>query len=242
MKIVNIFVVLFTVVLLSSCSKNDHGIKNVEKKIEDVKLSESQLKDIKAYWTDVNSQMFNLIQTHRLDSYAIANKARVAASRNLRSDSVLSPAFDVYYQAVQNSSRFASELDYQYYIHQLVDQSKNDQALSTEEKTRMLILQEMMDNFVANGGYFESAYQQSLAAANGKIDLPTPGGPFTPISYTYDQGWWPYWGKCAAGILGGAIMGGLQGGAYATPTVVGIPVGIALGVIGGGLLGGSAAC
>lgn len=70
----------------------------------------------------------------------------------------------------------------------------------------------------------------------------------SPANY----GWWKDWGKCAAGIVGGAstgaTTGGLGGAAVGTVTVPilgsvpGAAVGAAGGGIGGGLTGAVAAC
>lgn len=58
------------------------------------------------------------------------------------------------------------------------------------------------------------------------------------------SGWWSCWGKCAAGIAGGAITGALGGAAIAgVPTVgIGAVPGAIIGGIGGGLTGAAAAC
>lgn len=66
------------------------------------------------------------------------------------------------------------------------------------------------------------------------------------------SGWWSCWGKCAAGIIGGAGSGalslGLAGAGVGTVTLplVGTVSGAALGAIGGaisgGLLGAAASC
>jgi len=66
------------------------------------------------------------------------------------------------------------------------------------------------------------------------------------------QGWWDSWGKCAAGILGGAISTGGAGvlagaavGTVALPvvgTVSGAVVGGIAGAIGGGLTGAATFC
>lgn len=56
-------------------------------------------------------------------------------------------------------------------------------------------------------------------------------------------GWWDSWGKCAAGVVGGAITGGLGGAAGASVIPgVGTAVGGSIGAIGGGLMGAAAAC
>lgn len=63
-----------------------------------------------------------------------------------------------------------------------------------------------------------------------------PNGDLTSL------GWWDSWGKCAAGIVGGAGLGGLSGAGATAITVVGIPAGVVVGVIAGGLAGAAASC
>ena len=57
------------------------------------------------------------------------------------------------------------------------------------------------------------------------------------------RGWWAKWGKCAAGIAGGALTAGL-GGAVAGSALplLGTTAGAIIGAIGGGLGGAAAAC
>ena len=66
------------------------------------------------------------------------------------------------------------------------------------------------------------------------------------------NGWWSCWGKCVAGIVGDAIVGGvglgLEGAAIGTVTVPVLgtvsagAVGAIAGAIGGGIAGASEAC
>lgn len=57
-------------------------------------------------------------------------------------------------------------------------------------------------------------------------------------------GWWGKWGKCAAGIGGGAITGALGGAGIGFKIFAfkGAAVGAIIGAIGGGLTGAAAAC
>jgi hypothetical protein len=57
------------------------------------------------------------------------------------------------------------------------------------------------------------------------------------------DGWWGCWGKCAAGIVGGVLTGGLGGAAVGSVVpVLGTAWGAAIGVVGGGLTGAAASC
>lgn len=56
-------------------------------------------------------------------------------------------------------------------------------------------------------------------------------------------GWWSCWGKCVAGIAGGAITGGLGGAAAGSVIpILGTGWGGLLGAIGGGLTGAATFC
>jgi hypothetical protein len=56
-------------------------------------------------------------------------------------------------------------------------------------------------------------------------------------------GWWASWGKCAAGIVGGAGLGGLAGGAAGSVIpVLGTGIGAGIGAVSGALSGAAAAC
>lgn len=56
-------------------------------------------------------------------------------------------------------------------------------------------------------------------------------------------GWWKSWGKCVAGIVGGAGLGGLAGGAAASVIPgLGTVAGIIVGGVSGGLSGAAASC
>lgn len=57
------------------------------------------------------------------------------------------------------------------------------------------------------------------------------------------KGWWEDWGKCAAGIVGGAGLGALGGAATGSAVpVLGTTAGAIVGGISGGLSGAAAAC
>lgn len=55
--------------------------------------------------------------------------------------------------------------------------------------------------------------------------------------------WWDSWGKCASGIVGNAILGGLSGAGIGTVVPgVGTTAGAVIGAIGGGISGASSSC
>ena len=55
--------------------------------------------------------------------------------------------------------------------------------------------------------------------------------------------WWDRWGKCAAGILGNAMLGGLTGAAAASVVPgLGTVAGAVIGAVGSGLVGARSSC
>ncbi len=77
---------------------------------------------------------------------------------------------------------------------------------------------------------FLSAYHASLEFISEYHDI--------IIDIADKSGWWNRWGRCAAGITGGAIIGGFTGGAAASVIPgIGTTAGIIVGGIGGGLAG-----
>ena len=83
------------------------------------------------------------------------------------------------------------------------------------------------------------SYKTSLEFINDNVDLiANQSGQLKSIN-----GWWNSWGRCAAGIVGGAGLGALTGGAAASVIpVLGTTAGLIVGGVSGGLSGAAAAC
>jgi hypothetical protein len=95
------------------------------------------------------------------------------------------------------------------------------------------------------------SYKATLVFINTNIDLINTG--FEDPSFGgRTQGWWDSWGKCAAGIIGGAgsvgvgyALAGAGAGTVILPVVGTVSVAVVAGVAGavfGGLAGAAAAC
>lgn len=95
------------------------------------------------------------------------------------------------------------------------------------------------------------SYKSTLVFINTNIDLINAG--FEDPSFGgRTQGWWDSWGKCAAGIIGGAgsvgigyALAGAGAGTIVLPVVGTVAVAVVAGVAGavfGGLAGAAAAC
>lgn len=126
----------------------------------------------------------------------------------------------VYSLGIQESFKFDTQEQYVQSLLKMKNKAQYDSELTIEEKKSILITIESLQSFIANANEF---YLNSSIQSKG-------------------GGWWDSWGKCAAGTLGGAMMGGLAGAAVTSPTVIGVPVGTAVGVVGGALSGAAAAC
>lgn len=83
------------------------------------------------------------------------------------------------------------------------------------------------------------SYKTSLEFINNNVDLiANQNG---QLKSTHN--WWDSWGRCAAGIVGGAGLGALTGGAAASVIpVLGTTAGLIVGGVSGGLSGAAAAC
>jgi hypothetical protein len=78
------------------------------------------------------------------------------------------------------------------------------------------------------------SYEAALSFMSNNLDI---------ISVHNGGGWWSSWGKCAAGILGGAGLGALTGaGAGSLLPAVGTTIGGIAGGIFGGLAGAATSC
>ncbi len=107
-------------------------------------------------------------------------------------------------------------------------------SLSEDQKTNMDNFLCSIDNFV----YFaETLIPKTI------LDLGPPSGGPSFDGESYLKAAWPKWLRCAAGIVGGALLGGLEGAsAGSVVPVIGTVGGGIIGIIGGGLVGGAAAC
>ena len=117
----------------------------------------------------------------------------------------------VYSLGIQESFKFDTQEQYVQSLLKMKNKAQYDSELTIEEKKSILITIESLQSFIANANEF---YLNSSIQSKG-------------------GGGWDSWGKCAAGTLGGAMMGGLAGAAVTSPTVIGVPVGTAVGVVGG---------
>ena len=113
------------------------------------------------------------------------------------------------------------------YLEKQYSDIPNDNKLTNNEKDFML---SYLTGYIASINFIEN-----------NIDLVKSSTQF--IGFKNTLNWWSSWGKCAAGIVGGAIIGGLTGAAAASVIPgLGTTAGCIIGGIGGGLSGAAAAC
>jgi len=83
------------------------------------------------------------------------------------------------------------------------------------------------------------SYKTSIEFINNNLDIIVDQN----IQLKSTKGWWDSWGRCAAGIVGGAGLGALGGGAAGSVIpVLGTTAGLIVGGIAGGLSGAAASC
>jgi len=121
-------------------------------------------------------------------------------------------------------SDYSSLSEFQLFLDERFEYFSN-QTLDTNDKDFILmyiVSYKVSLDFVANNlDLFSSA-----SSENGRV-----------------QGWWSSWGKCAAGIVGGAGLGALGGAAAGSVIpLLGTVAGGIVGGISGGLSGAAAAC
>ncbi|GAB4131709.1 MAG: hypothetical protein OHK0045_09520 [Raineya sp.] len=130
-----------------------------------------------------------------------------------------------YFNYIQNialCANFNSSEDFIAHLQNLQEISKNSTELNFSEIQNILDKSEFMIRLVEWIKNNQDLFEQSSQKCSG---------------------WWSCWGKCVAGIAGGAITGGLGGAAAGSIVpVLGTGWGAALGAVGGGLTGAATFC
>jgi|SRR5690606_6780442 len=129
-----------------------------------------------------------------------------------------------------NNTNFNEYTDYLSHLSRLSVEVNSDNNLNTKEKE---ILNYHIEFSIAS----LDMLQQKDAEFN-KIGLSS--------TTTFGNGtsWWNRWGKCAAGVIGGGVTGGLVGcaGIGGLGAVVGGAAGLGVGSVPGAVVGGVAGC
>ncbi|WP_409151061.1 hypothetical protein [Sphingobacterium sp. BS-2] len=221
----NLILLFLTFGLLTtySCNK-DQEIEN-----KDQNLSSKELSDIDSYTKQIFVQLEEVSQRGDFEAYYRSKENEISKALNTEN---LSSSFSNYLLAIQNSSSFSNSSDYLNHVRNIVKEAKSNSSITNDELKSILIISKTMEDFVKYGESFENSGKYTEFKASARLTA----------AANAKQGWWDSWGKCAAGIIGGAGLGGLAGAAVTTPTVVGIPIGTAVGVISGGLAGAAASC
>lgn len=201
----------------TSCSKED-----ISANVHTTELNQKELSDIKSFNKQIFSTLEEISKDQDLKDYYYSKQNDI---KQVSSVNQVSPAFNNYLLAIKNSSGFNTPNKYLNYLNDLVKDAMSDSDLLPEELKSIIMISKSLEEFIAQGNVYYSSKKTLLAKAASS-----------------DKGWWESWGKCAAGIIGGAGLGGLAGAAVTSPTVVGIPVGTAVGVVSGALSGAAATC
>ncbi len=180
----------------------------------------------------------NLEITYGSDSDAINSYSNAFSSRNLQNarieeQTVLSNEANEFLNQIVESANSSEHLKAYKNTLDVIDQSIINSELSDDEKTilrvQVISLQTSL-TFVAEN--FDLFHPEAIT--DGRVSKEKE-----PVSEE-DESWWDSWGKCAAGIVGGAGTEALAGcgiGAAAGLGIASIP-GCGVGAIAGGIFGG----
>lgn len=171
----------------------------------------------------------------------IGLKVRTESSSTQRSSRIFSGSeeyqkfkdkLDVIARNCETKESFLKELE------EIKKEIFNSSKLSHFEKTDLLNVGEMMKQMAVWMEKAKEAY----------FDRVMWGNQVQSALITRKKSWWHRWGRCAAGILGGAISAGLGGCGVGSAvglgfaSIPGCGVGAIIGAVGGGILGASSAC
>jgi len=156
-------------------------------------------------------------------------------------------AFLTAYDKSINNSYFKSGKNSEV-INTVIDDIELGLINSTSSSEFTNFLQAKFDEVSASEMQFENkdfllqyiiSYKVSVEFINNNLDIITDQN--GQLKST--QGWWASWGRCAAGVVGGAGLGALGGGAAGSVIpVLGTTAGLIVGGIAGGLSGAAASC
>ncbi len=208
--------------LASAVTKGLTDIGNnllVEKKTFNSK--EDVIKSAKLFFGD-NSQSYNAF----LSEYNNAQLKTTLVSSSF-TDPEINNEINKISQALQNSEDPSSFIKF---LKNEFDNVKANNNLQPENKDFLL--------------KFIVTYQVSIEYLSNNLELvASTNGIVGEKSSLQIESWWTSWGKCAAGILGGAGLGALTGlAAGSVVPALGTTAGAIIGGVAGGLLGAATAC
>jgi len=127
-----------------------------------------------------------------------------------------------------------SAIDHEHYKRRLVELEKVVVTSRLPVREEQLLVENIR---------FMLSFVEWMEALDGKYSGSNDQVSFVLLKKE-EKSWWKRWGKCAAGVVGGTITGGIAGcgvgGSFgAIPGCVAVGV---VGAIGGGLVGAAASC
>ncbi len=237
MKNLKFPIVLFLGCLLWSCSPEEGAltISGDENRIQDISTVSSTQTYSEANYSGVILAIDAAIQasisgvedTNELSQIFIdqleSNSFTTFINQGLPVNSYSQEFYNVA-NIISNTSTYESHSDYSAMLlqqQQIVSETITNEEEATQAITIINFQLELINYF------------NDIAISNGGS-----GG------QTTTNGWWSDWGKCAAGILGGAITGGAIGcGAVGSVgALVGAAVTVPAGSVPGAVVGGLAGC
>lgn len=171
----------------------------------------------------------------------------LAAEQHFSDDPTAHNAFSMAYDEVTNSSNLKSAANDEV-INSVVEEIEVGLINSNSSSEFVDFLQSKFDEISESEIQLEkkdlilqyiTAYKTSIEYISDNVDVIAQDGQLKSVQAK----WWDSWGRCAAGIVGGAGLGALTGGAAASVIpVLGTTAGLIIGGVAGGLSGAAAAC
>jgi len=236
-KLIVAVMVMFGVTAFMSCEKEESNSElNIENRYSELALMvKNDLEDIgenlREQKSTFNSQniVISVAEQHFLDEPKAYDAFLTAYDKSINNS---------YLKSVKNSE----------VINTVIDDIELGLINSTSSSEFANFLQTKFDEVSASEMQFENkdfllqyiiSYKVSVEFINNNLDIIADQN--GQLKST--QGWWDSWGRCAAGIVGGAGLGALGGGAAGSVIpVLGTTAGLIVGGIAGGLSGAAASC
>lgn len=242
--IVGIVLISLSIVTFTSCEKTN--TQKSDNTSQYLKLASSVAKGLNA----IGDNLRTVNKTYNSEE-AVLNSAKQLCGENSNEFN----AFLSEYKDVQLKSSLLSTGFNNKEINDELNRIKK--ALENSESPTNFIgfLKSEFDNVNANNNLkpenkdfllkFIVTYQVSVEYLSNNLELVVPTNNIIvgEKSSLQIQSWWTSWGRCAAGILGGAGLGALTGaGTGSVVPGLGTTAGAIIGGIAGGLLGAATAC
>ena len=241
--IVRIALITLSIITFTSCEKtNTQKSDNISQYL---KLASSVSKGLNA----IGNNLRTANKTYNSEE-AVLNSAKQLFGKN-------SNEFNAFLSEYKDAQLKSSLLSTSFNNKEVNDElNRIKKALENSESPSNFIefLKSEFDNVNTNNNLkpenkdfllkFIVTYQVSVEYLSNNLELVVPPNSITGKKSSLQiENWWSAWGRCAAGILGGAGLGALSGAAAGSAVpALGTTAGAIIGGIAGGLAGAAAAC